>query len=293
MVMHSNLYVGPAGWSYDDWLGTVYPSPRPRGFDPLAYLAGYFNLIEINSTFYRVPTRDMTRSWVDRVAFHPSFTFTAKLHQRFTHDRSRITSGELDPFIAAMTPLREAGRLASVLAQFPWSVRDTPNARHRIAGLAQALSPIPLVVEVRHATWATESSRAFFREHQLTLCSVDQPLLSHALGANTYEFGSGGGYFRLHGRNQSAWFDDTAGRNERYNYLYDENELEPMTAAIKQATAGGIKTHVVLNNHFRGQAPANALEIVARLTGPVVVPPPLLETYPRLREIAKVGNDGT
>jgi hypothetical protein len=53
--LEERLHVGPAGWQYDDWYGPMYPSPRPRGFDPLAYVASYFNLVEINSTFYRIP----------------------------------------------------------------------------------------------------------------------------------------------------------------------------------------------------------------------------------------------
>ncbi|MDQ2670668.1 MAG: DUF72 domain-containing protein, partial [Gemmatimonadota bacterium] len=78
------IRVGPAGWSYQDWSGIVYPDPKPRGFDPLAYLAQYFDTIEINSTLYRPATKQTGASWAARVSEFPDFRFTAKLSRRFT-----------------------------------------------------------------------------------------------------------------------------------------------------------------------------------------------------------------
>jgi uncharacterized protein YecE (DUF72 family) len=80
------IRIGPAGWSSPDWEGQVYPRPKPRGFDPLTYLTQYFDTIGINSTFYRIPAATMTRRWATRVLDHPSFRFTAKPGQGFTHD---------------------------------------------------------------------------------------------------------------------------------------------------------------------------------------------------------------
>ena len=79
------IRVGTAGWHYEDWNGTVYPRPRPRGFDPLETLSHLFDAIEINVTFYRVPDPSMTRTWVRRVASNPDFRFTAKLFRDLTH----------------------------------------------------------------------------------------------------------------------------------------------------------------------------------------------------------------
>src|SRR5688572_10217072 len=70
---------GPAGWIYKDWAGIVYPAPKPRGFDPLTYLAGFFDTIEVNSTFYRPATRETAEKWIARTRPNPAFTFTAKL----------------------------------------------------------------------------------------------------------------------------------------------------------------------------------------------------------------------
>src|SRR5918996_240140 len=108
------IRIGPAGWSYPDWKGQVYPAKPGRGFDPLAYLAQYFDAIEINTTFYRIPDPKMTRRWVDRVADHPAFRFTAKLWQGFTHESQASSQDEI-AFRKAMAPLYDAGRLGAVL----------------------------------------------------------------------------------------------------------------------------------------------------------------------------------
>ena len=90
MEAHANaadrIRVGTAGWSYPDWKGQVYPKPQPRGFDPLRYLAQDVDAVEVNSTFYRIPDPTMTRRWVTCVDDHPTFRFTAKLWEGFTHE---------------------------------------------------------------------------------------------------------------------------------------------------------------------------------------------------------------
>jgi uncharacterized protein YecE (DUF72 family) len=109
-----HIHVGPAGWSYKDWAGQVYPKPQPRGFDPLTYLAKYFDVIEINSSFYRIPEPKTTARWMERVANHPRFRFTAKLWQGFTHEGTATAADEAT-FRHAMAPLHEAGKLGAVL----------------------------------------------------------------------------------------------------------------------------------------------------------------------------------
>src|SRR2546427_11616963 len=79
------IRIGPAGWSYKDWEGTVYP-PHGSKFDPLAYLASFFDTIEINSPFYRIPPPQHARSWVRRVGGNPDFKFATKVFRGFTHE---------------------------------------------------------------------------------------------------------------------------------------------------------------------------------------------------------------
>ena len=145
---------GPAGWSYRDWAGVVYPEPRPRGFDPLAYLSRYFDTIEVNSTFYRPPSPETPRRWARRVSDNTNFKFTAKLWQRFTHQReSAWTRDEAEAVRAGLDPLAEAGRLGAVLVQFPWSFKASEGSLEWLADVADEFARYPLVVEVRHASW--------------------------------------------------------------------------------------------------------------------------------------------
>ena len=284
MSLESRLYIGPAGWQYDDWYGPVYPSPRPRGFDPLAYLASYFNLIEINSTFYRIPVAATCRKWLERVEAHAGFMFTAKAHQSFTHrtDSSAIDRGE---FVHAMSPLHEKGRLGAVLLQYPWSFRFEEGARKRLETLVADLRVLPLALEVRHASWESDEAQAYLQSLNVSVSGVDQPLLGDSLRPYRFRAGPAGAYFRLHGRNYKNWFAPDAGRDARYDYLYKPDELAPWADVIKAAASASERVFVVLNNHFRGQAPANALELQALLTGRrLSAPPALRRAFPHLHE---------
>ena len=285
--MSAKIYIGPAGWSYPDWAGVVYPLKKTRGFDPLAYLASYFNLIEINSTFYRLPPPSTAARWVERVAHAPEFRFTLKGHQDLTHARKPLDPQVVESFKHALSPLLDADRLLSVLLQFPWSFRNTAENRRRLEALIETLVPFPVAIEVRHGGWARDRGLAALAERGVTVCAVDQPLIGDSLSMRVHHTGEAGAYFRLHGRNKSEWFRPDTNRDLRYNYLYSPSELAPVADTVRAAAATASQVAVVLNNHFRGQAVANAIELKAMLAGArVAVPPDLLSAYPRLGAIA-------
>src|SRR5438067_13219008 len=110
------IRVDTAGWSYTDWDGTVYP-PHGSKFDALAYLSEFFDTIEINSPFYRIPPPQHARSWVRRVAGNPGFKFTTKVFRGFTHDQAEPAEGDVKAFRDYLDPLLEADRLGAVLLQ--------------------------------------------------------------------------------------------------------------------------------------------------------------------------------
>jgi len=282
------IHVGTAGWSYDDWRGRFYPEKMPARFDHLAYLARYFDCVEVNASFYRPPDAQAAASWLRRTP--EGFTFAFKLHRRFTHERETPwTPGEVDTFRRGIEPVREAGRLGAVLVQFPWSFRCDDAALRHVEAIRADFSGLPLVVEVRHASWTGERAVAFLRERGLGWCNIDQPP-SRSGVPPTSLLTSPVGYVRLHGRNREAWFDPKAGRDARYDYLYRENELEEWIGRIRDIARRGEKTFVFTNNHYRGQAPANAFQILSRLAGRrVPVPSPLLRAYPFLERVADEG----
>jgi uncharacterized protein YecE (DUF72 family) len=279
------IRVGPAGWSYNDWAGQVYPKTRPRGFDPLTSLAQYFDAIEINSSFYRIPDPKMTRRWVARVADHLAFRFTAKLWQGFTREGAASAQDEA-AFRDAMAPLHEAGRLGAVLLQFPYRFHLTPDNREHLRQLVAAFQEYPLVLEVRHRSWDRAAVYDFLRELGIGFCNIDQPQVSSSIGL-TAHVTSPVGYLRLHGRNVANWFAEGADAAARSDYRYPAEELEAMVGVVEVLSRQARETYLITNNHFRGQAALNALELRHTLhRAPVPVPPPLLAAYPELRSIA-------
>jgi uncharacterized protein YecE (DUF72 family) len=257
---------GVAGWSYDDWYGPVYPVTKPRGFDPLAYLARFYDTIEINSTFYRPAAANAARSWARRVAHNPRFKFTAKLWQRFTHERDTAWGTDaVESVREGMDPLAEKGILGCLLAQFPWSFKRSEESEEWLGDLVHAFSQYPLAVEVRHSSWNAPEFYRWLTEHQVGAVNVDQPLFRHSIKPGA-EVTSPLGYVRLHGRNYQNWFRDNAESHERYDYLYTVDELKAWLDLIHQVAERARETYVVTNNHFRGQAPANAA-MLRRLYG--------------------------
>jgi uncharacterized protein YecE (DUF72 family) len=278
------IRIGPAGWSYPDWKGQVYPTPQPRGFDPLSYLAQYFDAVEINSTFYRIPDAKTTARWVARVAEHPDFRFTAKLWQGFTHEGT--TSGQDEAaFRQGMAPLHDADRLGAVLMQFPYRFHHTAENRASVQRLADAFRGYPLVLEIRHRSWDRAEVFTWLQALDIGFCNIDQPQVSYSIGL-TDHVTSPVGYLRLHGRNAAMWFAEGAGAAARYDYRYPAEELEDIVDAVEVLRRQARETYLITNNHFRGQAALNALELRHTLhRAPVPVPPPLLAAYPELRPI--------
>jgi uncharacterized protein YecE (DUF72 family) len=275
--------VGVAGWSYPDWEGLVYPK-TPR-FDGLSYLATLFDTLEINSSFYRTPAARTTASWAKRARANPEFRFTLKLYKGFTHERT-ATADDERTFAEALTPLTDAGVLGAVLLQFPWSFKNDPESRDYLRATFERFRRYPLVVEVRHASWNQPEFYAFLEERGVGFCNIDQPLIGRSLAPSERTTGPVG-YIRLHGRNYRDWFREDAGRDARYDYLYSEEELDPWVERISEVSETASSTYVITNNHFRGQAVVNALQIRSRIEGrKVAAPPGLLEHYPVLARSA-------
>ncbi len=284
MVVSPNIKIGPAGWSYKDWEGVVYPKKAGSKFDPLAYLAQFFDTIEINSSFYRPPTPQTSRSWARRVVNNPDFTFTAKLHQVFTHERGQATPKDEKVFREGIDPLANEGKLGALLLQFPWSFKNDDEEREYLLKLVDRFKDYPLVVEVRHASWNQPAIYDALERRGVGICNIDQPLFSKSIKPSALSTSSVG-YLRLHGRNYENWFREKAARDDRYNYLYSLEELEPWIARIKEVSAHTKETYVITNNHFRGKAVVNALEIKATLEERrVPAPAALLAEYPHLAD---------
>ena len=278
--------IGPAGWAYKDWWGIVYPATKPRGFSEVSFLAQYFDTIEINVTFYRPIPAATSLAWLKKIEGHPHFRFTAKLWRGFTHDRNATAADERE-CKSGLAPLLEKGKLGALLMQFPWSFRNTPENRVYLTRLHSRFTEFPLVVEVRHGSWAEPGVLDLLEGLDVGICNIDQPLFRKSIAPSAITT-SPLGYVRLHGRNYDSWWRENKYYGERYDYLYSLAELEPWLDRVKTLAHSAKDTYVITNNHFKGKGIVNAFEISSILKDePLEMPPELVEHYPVLESFAK------
>jgi uncharacterized protein YecE (DUF72 family) len=260
----------------------VYPVPKPPKFDQLRYISQLFDVVEINSSYYGPPIARTTSSWVRRVEENPDFRFTAKLWKRFTHERKTAwTTAEVDQVKEGFDVLMDSSRLGAVLLQFPWSFRRTEENREWLGDVTRTFSDYPLVIEVRHSSWLTPAFFQQLAEEGIGFVNIDQPLYHDSIGPSAHVT-SHVGYVRVHGRNYKDWFRDKAPVEQRYNYLYKAEELEPWAERTKEIAAdpGTREVYVVTNNHYKGKAVANALMMRSMVVGErVPVPSGVFDAY--------------
>src|SRR5438445_7896879 len=202
------LRVGPAGWSYADWAGYVYPSRRPKGFHEATFLADFFDTIEINTSFYQPLRPEHAAQWIDRVAANPRFVFTAKLWQRFTHDVRSVTSASTAAderaVRAGFDVLRAVNKLGAVLLQFPFSFHRTAETVAYLSAVLKRFADYPLAVHVRDSSWGSPETLELLRTSGVSFCNIDQPIIGRSLGPSAHAT-SAVGYVRLHGRRYDTW----------------------------------------------------------------------------------------
>jgi uncharacterized protein YecE (DUF72 family) len=271
------LRIGTSGWSYPSgrgtWNGIFYPTPRPRGFDELAFYAEHFDTVEVNSTFYRSPESAQTARWVERTP--ADFLFSVKLFQKFTHPDMYLARGgsaewepsrvDLDLFRAGIDPLVSRGRLGALVMQFPPSFHYGPESFDYLGWLLEAFAGYGPAVELRHKSWSDHAAEVevALSAHRAAWVLIDEPKFASSIaqaveaGPASSPVGSPLAYLRLHGRNATAWWTHQAGE-DRYNYLYSPEELAPFAARAKVEAAAGRKVFLYLNNHFSAKAVANA-----------------------------------
>jgi uncharacterized protein YecE (DUF72 family) len=172
--------------------------------------------------------------------------------------------------------------------QFPYRFHYTPDNRRHLQHLGAVFPAFPLILEVRHRSWDQPEAHAWLRDLGIGFCNIDQPQISSNLGLTSLVT-SDVGYLRLHGRNAAMWFQHEAGSAARYDYRYTPEEIEQLLDVLQVISRQARNTYLITNNHFRGQAVLNALELQYGLRRtPIPVPPPLLTAYPELEALARV-----
>jgi uncharacterized protein YecE (DUF72 family) len=316
-MVSSNLRIGTAGWNYPSgrgtWNGVFYPArrARPKGFDELSFYAEHFDTVEVNSTFYGQPRAGVTSGWAARTP--AGFEFAVKLYQKFTHPRmfkerverslpggpsretidalAQPTAADLDEFKRGIDPLARSGKLGPLLAQFPASFKRTDGGEHYLASLLGAFAGYPVAVELRHSSWsdAIGETLTLLNRFSAAWVQIDEPKFRFSIRQNWLPNVKGFYYMRLHGRNSAQWWQHEKSE-DRYNYLYSDEELREFTETASAARELVKKAYLYTNNHFSAKSVANAAMIKKQLGEPIEgeYPPEFVEKFPDLEGAVNV-----
>ena len=277
--------MGPAGFSYPDWIGPVYAPSEARGPAPLALISSWLDLLEVNVSHYRIPAPRVARGWLATTEHRPDFRFTAKLWRGYTHGPETPTKADHRAMQAFFDALGADDRLLALLAQFPPSFRASSRTEAYVLRLADHFPGCTLAVEFRDVSWDRDELRAALAARGIAWVVADLP--SGARSVPPRDVAQADlAYLRLHGRNE-AWYRPGVGRDRRYDHLYGPADLQEFASRIRRLREGASRVVVVTNNHFSGKAVVNALELKALIgEGPVTIPERLAIAFPRLRELA-------
>lgn len=243
----TNINLGTSGWSYNEWEGLFYHKGEKR---KLRAYSSVFKIVEIDSTFYRNPSKGTVMGWLK---YSPSdFIFTAKLPKTVTHDKRLGLKGDvkddLNNYFDLMRPLQLGGKLGCFLIQLP------PSCDCNLDNLKmffELLDPsFRYAIEFRNISWLKEETWSLLKKYEVAYTIVDEPLMPPELHLTT-NFA----YFRWHGKGNNIWFD----------YKYSEKELDAWIPKVEKTSKSVKKIYGFFNNHYHGYAPENCLYLLEKL----------------------------
>ena len=304
-----DIRIGTSGWSYPSgqgtWNGIFYPAPAGRQrrgtpkFDELSFYAEHFNTVEVNSSFYRIPTAETAEKWAARTP--RNFEFSLKLYQKFTHpemfvkatgsDPTDLSQRDVDEFKTAIDPLARAGKLGALLAQFPPSFKNESDTRGYLEWLLERFHDYPVAVELRHRSWSDERDEilSLLKHFGAAWAQIDEPKFKGSIRQSRSGDPGAFYYLRLHGRNAAQWWKHDKSE-DRYNYLYSAEELAPFAEATREVSRKVKKAYLYANNHFSAKSVANAAILQYQLGQEVAgeYPERFVEHFPDLKGIVKL-----
>jgi uncharacterized protein YecE (DUF72 family) len=252
----SELLIGTSGYDYPDWKGIFYPEKQARA-KFLEYYATQFNSLELNGTYYKMPTPQQMQNMITRT--DKKIKFTVKSFQDLTHNPDKTNYRQLaKEFKTALEPLQNEKLLLCVLLQFPQSFHYDKEERIYLDLLLKEFETIPIVVEMRNIQWQNDQVYNALRQRQIGWCITDNPALKNLMKLD-YITTSPIAYIRFHGRNAQNWYK---GDNvTRYDYLYSDIELQSFIEPIKILLQHAKIVQIFFNNHAKSQATINAKKI--------------------------------
>ena len=257
------IRIGTSGYSFQDWRGAFYPQDIKTG-EMLNYYQTIFDTVEINSTYYNIPNRAVFYHLDKKTG--EDFQFVVKTHKNVTHKRSGNPDDlkkVMDELLTSIEPLIKSGKLAGLLAQFPFSFKLNSQSLTYLKALKQCSEEFPLFTEFRHESWLRDDIHEFLRENGVGYVNVDEPQLPGLMPPQEIVT-TDKGYVRFHGRNAESWWHSSpegkeSGHTSRYDYIYSELELTEWANRIIRILKFVDVIYVFFNNCVKGQAVTNAL----------------------------------
>ena len=256
------VHIGICSWADDGLLKHWYPREVRTAEARLRYYAERFECVEVDSPFYQLPSPENAARWAERTP--DGFVFHAKASKEMTgHEETDSRERAYVEFRTSLAPLEAAGKLRGVLLQFHPRVKKTPEALDELRDVADLLDPLVPLIEFRHRSWMTEDERAhtlaFLEEHRLAYVSVDSPRTRASnvmprIAAATHDVA----YIRFHGRNWKTWNKKTKTSGERFDWLYERNDLEEWVEPIAKLAEERREVYAMFNNNRNDYAPRSA-----------------------------------
>ena len=239
-----------------------YPREVRSADARLRYYAEWFDTVEVDSPFYRLPSPETAARWAERTP--PGFVWHAKASKQMTgHEQTDSREAAFHQFRESLAPLEEAGKLRGVLLQYHPRFVKSRAALDELRSVPELLAPLVPLIEFRHRSWMTEEERGdtlgFLEQHGLAYVSVDSPATRASnvmprVAAATHPVA----FLRFHGRNWKTWNRKTRTSGERFDWLYSRAELEEWVEPIRRLAAEGREVYAFFNNNRYDYAPRSA-----------------------------------
>jgi len=251
----SKIYIGTSGYHYDDWREVFYPPGLPSN-KMLEFYAQHFGTVEINATYYTIPSVQTFIKLAERTP--DNFHFIIKVNQETTHRRKENESA-LQKLSESVKPLVDAGKFYGYLAQFPYSFKNNEFNRKYLVDTKKVLKSFVLFTEFRNFTWNKPQIAPFLENNDIGYVNVDEPNLKGLLPKQDIVTNKLG-YIRFHGRNEASWWEGEG--SERYDYEYPEEELNEWLTNVSNILRKTFKSYIFFNNHPTGKAVKNATQMI-------------------------------
>lgn len=258
------IWVGTSGYSYSEWSDAGFYPPGIRPGEMMCRYARIFPITELNYTWYQMPRAEAMERMVSQAP--AGFLFTAKLTRTLTHEIDADGwRSQVGRYRDGISPVYQSKRLVAILAQFPPFFKRVKENRRYLADLLDALSGMPLAVEFRHASWASDKVFSELQRRKICLVSIDRPDLPGLFPTLDVVTDPDLFYIRFHGRNLRGW--RSGNMQKQFDYRYSESELIDWTQnRIEKMTRQAGRGVVFFNNHVRAQAPENAQTLMRLLS---------------------------